>query len=532
MLVKEFIPQFLVKNECDHVFGMSGANIEELFSEIQNTHIDITLAKNEYNAAMMAIGYYQKQRKPGFVLTTSGGAVMNTLPVLAEAYSTYNPLFLIAGQAPSHLEGKGAFQDSSGKADSFNLEEVLTPMTTKTHKLKEGDDLSEVMIELYKKAIQSKRPVALLIPKELFSTYTTGEEIKKVHSSSNSKKKDLSQVDQILNKSKKLLIVVGEEVEKSFYQKAVLNLAREYNAKIACVPTQKGFLPYNEKSFLGVIGMMGDKPVQIEFDNSDTLLFLGVQFNLLSSFGCKKTLAQKRIISIGTREDYIAENKLKFTCDPNIFLKKFQFDSPMNIQKTKIEHDENSYSLKSIMQKLNMAIKNGDDLFVDAGNTGASAVHHLKYKGDGVFYISLGMGGMGNSVGAAIGSCISSKNKTYTILGDGSFLMYGLEIHTALEKKLPLTFVIINNNSHGMCSTREEIFLNKKTDLNNFAPSYYAKGMREMFPGLETFEIKNRKELDSALETIKVSHKTSLLSITIENNELPPFNSFKKGNQK
>ena len=48
-------------------------------------------------------------------------------------------------------------------------------------------------------------------------------------------------------------------------------------------------------------------------------------------------------------------------------------------------------------------------MFADAGNTGAAAVHHLPVPGDGRFVVALGMGGMGYSFGAGIGSAFARR---------------------------------------------------------------------------------------------------------------------------
>jgi acetolactate synthase-1/2/3 large subunit len=168
------------------------------------------------------------------------------------------------------------------------------------------------------------------------------------------------------------------------------------------------------------------------------------------------------------------------------------------------------------------------DVFVDAGNTGAFVIHGLRLSGEGVFYVSLGMGGMGNSIGAAIGSCLYTRRQTYVFIGDGSFLMHGLEIHTAREHQLPLVLFILNNNSHAMCSTREEVFSNGETGLNNFLPSHFGRGFDQIFPGMKCFEVNTIAELEEKMIQIINPKGPTIISINIDKKELPPFNSFIK----
>ena len=58
---------------------------------------------------------------------------------------------------------------------------------------------------------------------------------------------------------------------------------------------------------------------------------------------------------------------------------------------------------RDAMTVLDAALPDGVDIVVDAGNTGAAAIHHLPVRRAGRFVVALGMGGMGYSFGAGIG---------------------------------------------------------------------------------------------------------------------------------
>ncbi len=90
---------------------------------------------------------------------------------------------------------------------------------------------------------------------------------------------------------------------------------------------------------------------------------------------------------------------------------------------------------------------------------------------DGRFVVALGMGGMGYSFGAGVGMAFGRRRRTVVIAGDGAFFMHGMEIHTALQYRLPVTFVLFNNNAHAMCVTREQLFYDDLYSYNRFGPS-------------------------------------------------------------
>lgn len=121
-------------------------------------------------------------------------------------------------------------------------------------------------------------------------------------------------------------------------------------------------------------------------------------------------------------------------------------------------HDGDGVRYHDVMHVLDRAIPAGADIFVDAGNTGAAAVHYLGARQHGRYVVALGMGGMGYAFGAGIGCAFARPGRTVVIAGDGAFFMHGMEIHTAIEHRLPVTFVIVNNNAHAMCVTREQLY--------------------------------------------------------------------------
>ena len=144
---------------------------------------------------------------------------------------------------------------------------------------------------------------------------------------------------------------------------------------------------------------------------------------------------------------------------------------------------------REAMAALDATLPDGVDIIVDAGNIGASAIHHLPARRDGRFIVALGMGGMGYSFGAGVGVALGRKRRTVVVAGDGSFFMHGMEIHTALQYRLPVTFLLFDNHAHAMCVTREQLFYGDLYSYNRFGPSRLGAGLAAMFPGLAAVDV-------------------------------------------
>ncbi|MCK1816717.1 thiamine pyrophosphate-dependent enzyme, partial [Streptomyces sp. XM4011] len=164
-------------------------------------------------------------------------------------------------------------------------------------------------------------------------------------------------------------------------------------------------------------------------------------------------------------------------------------------------------------------------LVVDAGNTGATTVHQVPAPAKGRFITALGMGGMGHSFGAGIGAALATGAPTYVVAGDGAFYMHGMEIHTAAELGLPVTFLIVNNNAHAMCHTREQVFFSGDYTYNLFRPARIGAGVAALFPGVRALHAADAAALDRALAE-PPDGRPVLISIDTDPHQVPPFRPF------
>jgi acetolactate synthase-1/2/3 large subunit len=189
---------------------------------------------------------------------------------------------------------------------------------------------------------------------------------------------------------------------------------------------------------------------------------------------------------------------------------------------------------RDAMAALDTVLPDGTDVIVDAGNIGASAIHYLPVRRGGRFIVALGMGGMGYSFGAGVGVAFGrasakgdrSRRRTVVIAGDGSFLMHGMEVHTALQYRLPVTFLLFDNHAHAMCVTREQLFYDDLYSYNRFGPSRFGAGLATMFPGLPSVDVNDIDQLPGAVRTAMNADGPSVVSIECSADEVPPFAAF------
>jgi acetolactate synthase-1/2/3 large subunit len=177
------------------------------------------------------------------------------------------------------------------------------------------------------------------------------------------------------------------------------------------------------------------------------------------------------------------------------------------------------------LQTIERAIPEDGVVVIDAGNTGAHAVHYLRSPRHGHWLVAMGMAGMGYTFGAAIGAAFSSGRRTLVLAGDGAFFMHGLEIHTAVQHQLPITYVIFNNNAHGMCRVRERLLLGQESGYNVFGDSQIGEGLAAIFPGLRASDCSSLQEVEQALAS--AGDGPVVICADLPGIEIPPFAAFK-----
>jgi acetolactate synthase-1/2/3 large subunit len=119
-----------------------------------------------------------------------------------------------------------------------------------------------------------------------------------------------------------------------------------------------------------------------------------------------------------------------------------------------------------------------------------------------------------------------ASRRTVVIAGDGAFFMHGMEVHTAVQYQLPMTFVLFNNNAHAMCVTREQLFYDDLYSYNRFTPSQLGAGLAAMFPGLSSVDVADIDAIPAALEWAMAVDGPSVVSVECAADEIPPFAAF------
>ena len=544
--VVDHIVGYLASMGVDYIFGVDGANIEDLYdAAFYRADITAVLAKHEFSAATMADGYRRSGAGLGVVAATSGGGCLNTVPGLGEAFASRVPVLALIGQAPTALDGRGAFQDTSGRNGSLDAQALFSAVSVYCRRLTTPEDIVAAMPEAIA-AANTGGPAVLLLPKdiqqaELHTNNGVSLPQRAGHTG------DPHPIVRALRRADgPITIIAGEQVARDDARAELEQLRSLLRARVACVPDAKdaaGTPGMGSSSALGVTGVMGHPSVADAIAGSALCLVVGTRLAVTARAGLDDALRSTRVYSIGAETPYLPWTHVH-TDDLRGSLSRLtealsgrgrpaRVRVPDAVRRSELRppaHAGPGIRYRDAMTVLDRMLPDGVDVVVDAGNIGASAIHHLPVRRDGRFIVALGMGGMGYSFGAGIGVAFGRgadlNSRTVVIAGDGSFFMHGMEIHTALQYGLPVTFLLFDNHAHAMCVTREQQFYGDLYSYNRFGPSRLGAGLAAMFPTLRSVDVFDIDALPAALETALGVDGPSVISIECSADEIPPFAAF------
>ncbi|MFD7335182.1 thiamine pyrophosphate-binding protein [Streptomyces violascens] len=564
MRIADAIVTALRELDTRYVFGVSGANVEHLHDSIERLgqgRLSAVLTKREDGAAFMADARARIHRTLGVCCSTSGGGMMNLVPGLAESHAESVPVLAVVGQTPTTLDGRGSFQDSSGIGRTIDALSLLRSVTKKTVRITGPEGFWEIFRDAMETALSGRKgPVALLIPRNCYDLEVGAPPAdwpKSLDELTRTEPVDDTAVRQLFRRLRDAtapVLLLGHGVRRSTDPDAVRRFA--LRAKIPVVTTMgaRGEFPNEDPLYLGVVGAGGHPSAATYIEKSDLVVPVGTGLAMMTR-GPVSGLAPDRVVAVNIDPGELQRAELADTVvqgdagvvferlldllDQEPFTLPAAADYELRRFVPRLAEPVPGRQLPSrtgLLQSeavriLQDHLPSDGHVLYDAGNCAVASMHYSFVPPGSSSTIALGMGGMGYSIGAAIGAQLGTPEGTRTVVmcGDGAFLMSGLEVHTAVELGLPILYVVFNNGMHGMCATRQQTFFDSRITAVQYTPV----DARSVASGLGTPDrlwigsAETPAELAEQLDQYgRRSHLPGVLELRIDTEEVPPFAGF------
>ncbi|MFE6859498.1 thiamine pyrophosphate-binding protein [Nocardia sp. NPDC057668] len=550
----------------DHLFGVGGANIEDVYDAVARADgLTGIVAKHEFGAATMADGYARATNRLGVVAATSGGGAMNLLAALTESYDSRVPVLALVGQPPIGQQGRGAFQDTGGGPGLLDAERIFGAVTRLCVKVTRPQDIHAALDRAIAAALAGG-PVALLLPKDIQAAPvlqrpagtgsatavpvagaeydSAGTDHREPAATRPSAGPGTAQVNAavalLAAAAGPAVVIAGPEIARADARAELAALAAALDAVVLLTPDAKDAFPNEHPRFAGLTGVMGHPHAPELVAGAGLVVLAGAALPMTARAGLDDALAAcPAVLHVGVDAPFVT-NALRLPGPPRAHLLELAarasrpgfVAAPLysgSLPELAVPPAPGSgVRYREAVAAIAARLEPGSDIVADAGNTGAAVVHHLPVPDGGRFLIALGMGGMGYSFGAGIGSALGRRRRTVVIAGDGSYFMHGHELHTAVEYRVPVTFIVFNNNAHAMCATREQLYYSGDYTFNRFRPAEIGAGVAAMFPDLPARTAHTLADFEDALDKAAAETGPVFIELRCDAAEVPPFAPFLK----
>ena len=450
---------------------------------------------DERSAAFFALGLSQKSKKPTILICTSGSALLNYYPAVAEAYYSEIPLIILSADRPEYkinigdgqtinqsnvfekniLYSNSLKQDCSHATEEIiksNLQKIVNDKAdfSKIEKLqksiqKNNEEIIEIAFNL---SINKMQPVHLNVPmEEPLYEFNDSPSISVKVKKKTEKRLSLTDLDNFykaINKASKIMILIGVSDGNILSKKSIQKINSCSSIIVMKEHTSNVF---NESFISNIDRLIGPIELQSNFDSLFDELSPEIVISLGGMIVSKKIKSflrnykpQKHFHignNISKDSFYSGVKQIKTTANKffeNIDLNKSDskyFEKWNQLDNSKLDlHNRYmkviNFSDLKVFEILTNWIPKKYNIQV-ANSTPIRYFQLFDLKNKNMMFANRGTSGIDGSTSTAIGSSMQNESPVLLVTGDLSFFY---DVNALWNKHIPKNFrIIIINNSGG-----------------------------------------------------------------------------------
>lgn len=500
----EWVVEALSREGVRHVFGIPGVHNLAIYDALlRQSAITHVLARHEQGAAFMADGYARAGGVPGVVVVTSGPAATNTITPLAESYSGSVPVVVVMSDIASPLVGRdlGALHEVRGQIDCFR------PVTRWAEALTDGAAIPATIAGAFE-LLRTGRPgpMAISIPNDLLGARVeaalpprSGAGRPPCHVA------DIESAAGLLGAAERPLIVAGGGVIAAGAESELAALARRLQAPVVSTVSGRGALSERDPLWHSVLP--DRRATAGALAAADVVLAVGTKLGhrsmekLGAGLAATQTLVHLDVDPTVIGRQYKARVAVVGDARHGLsgLLGALGAGPPRarwdRAQLAALRADAGPRFTPAVAEAIAILRRAlPDDTIVVNDQTGLTYWMELKFPvlAPRTFLYPTGSAVLGYAVPAAIGAKLARPERpVVAVAGDGGFMFSVAELATAVKYRLPVVFLVVNDERFGAIKYLQETFYEGRwgeTELSNpdFVALARAFGLRgERLPAVE-----------------------------------------------
>lgn len=533
--VSALIVRFMERLGIRHIHGMPGSHILPVYDRLRDSTIKTVLVKHEQGAAFMACGEARASRGIAACITTAGPGATNLVTGIANAYADKLPVLIVTGETSTFIFGKGGLQEASGEGGSIDQTDIFRGIT-RYHKIVERTDYLQQVLRQAARILLSPNagPVLLSLPyniqKELVEEGLL-DEIRFVTDAPRicNSFAATEEMGRMIRAAHHPVIVAGHGCFRSDAQTMLQKLGARHAIRVATTLKGKGLIAESDPRALGCLGVTSDgSAFRHIVAHADLIVVLGAAFNERTShLWDPQLMAGKRVIQVDHdaqqlekvfRADLAIHGDIRAVLE-DLWICLQDFPAPPQPQFERPPVAPNftavAHLFDRIVERLPEALVFDDNIILAQTYLKASPRHR--------YFPNSGVSSLGHAIPAALGARCAVATPAFAILGDGGFQMCCMELMTAVNYKIPLNVVMINNGTLGLIRKNQfQLYDERYIDCDFVNPDFAL--LAQSF-GIGYFRIEKTTDVDALFEQADLAGGINLIEVMWDKHVFPAYRS-------
>ena len=528
------IAQSLKRLGITHVYSVSGTPIGETLAACAKIGIRPIGVRHQQGGVMMAAAQnYVTGRVTGLPILSAGPGVTNAATGILVAKDNAWPLVVLGGRRPLSMQGMGSFQD----LDAISIFQSMTKWSALVERT---DKIPEYLDRAIHIATRGRPgPVYLDLPEEALTGTASvfGSCVNDEYEPPETDAETIRQAAKILLHAKRPAIIVGKGVRWSEPYAELQQLVNGLGIPFITSPMGRGFLPDDHPLCFNASSRL----IQ---SKADTILVLGARLDWTFRFGTDLAPDVKLIQVdihrqeigvnvtptvgiVGDVKQVLRQLLTRLNIKVNGGARKNLLNSWGNILDKRREERTNKLELKMShdtvpMSPHRMVKEIRDFLPRDAitildGNVSMAAAQQVLPSYMPASRLTAGSNGCrGVGIPFGIGAKLSCPDRlVVAICGDTAFGFNAMEMETAVRHRIPLLFVVANNEGISGALTQKALFPSDHERVTMFQPAIHYENIMGAFGGHSEF-VEHPKQLKPALERAVESGTAACINVLVD----------------
>ncbi|CDQ20917.1 acetolactate synthase large subunit [Halobacillus karajensis] len=530
MNVAQLLVKCLENEGVEYIFGVPGEENIDLMDALLDSSIEFITTRHETSAAFMAGTYGRLTGKPGVCLATLGPGATNLLTGVANANMDHCPLIAITGQAGLNRQHKISHQ-------YYDLVDIYAPVTKWNAQIKTGEIVPEVVRKAYQLAMQEKPGATHIdLPEDVAEMEVDVRPLPITgHSLPQADEKIIQEAVDLLSKSTHPIILAGNGITRGKATEELKALAEKADIPVVHSFMGKGALSWKHERSLLTAGLSGKDHITCGFEQADLIIPIGFDMAETPPQNWNPT-GETPILHIDTEEAEIDSHypvALNVVGDIKENLKQLSAAVPSNNRnlewadsiRRKIldeyEHyqQDDGFPVKpqKIISDLREVLEDEDIVISDVGAHKMWMARMYHTAAPNTCLISNGLASMGVAVPGAIAAKMAAPDrKAVAVCGDGSFLMTGAELETAVRLKVPIIVLLWRDDGYGLIEWHQMKKFERPSYIEFGNPDFIK--LAESF-GMEAIQVNRTTDLRKALDQAVAMDTPVLIDCPVDYSE-------------